>query len=131
MLPLYRSEHVGGWPEDVPVIVEEGEKATDALANVYPAVVGTVTGAESTPGPEALEVLRGRRVVLWPDNDGPGRAHMERIGAMLQGIAAEVCIFEWPDAPVKGDAADHPAVLSDDEKKRETLLDDLMSALRW
>src|SRR5215208_4138578 len=106
MLPLYRSEHVGGWPEDVPVIVEEGEKATDALANVYPAVVGTVTGAESTPGPEALEVLRGRRVVLWPDNDRPGRAHMERVAEALQGTASEVRIFEWKGAPDKGDAAD-------------------------
>jgi len=130
-LPLYGSEQVKEWPESAPVILVEGEKARDALASIYPQTLGTVTGAESTPGPEALEVVRGRRVVLWPDNDGPGRAHMERIGAALQGIAAEVCIFEWPDAPVKGDAADHPAVLSDDEKKRETLLDDLMSALRW
>lgn len=76
----------------------EGEKAADALATVYPAVVGAVTGAEGTPGPEVLdEVLRGRRVVLWPDNDGPGRAHMGRIAAALAeaGIAGEVRIFEW------------------------------------
>ena len=68
---------------------------------------------------------------MWPDNDEPGRAHMERIVAALQGIAAEVRIFEWPNAPEKGDAADHPAVLSADEKERKILLNDLMSALRW
>ena len=106
-LPLYGSEWVKEWPEDSPVVLVEGEKARNALANIYPQTLGTVTGAESTPGPEALEVLRGRQVVLWPDNDGPGRAHMERIGAALQGIAAEVCIFDWPGAPEKGDAADH------------------------
>src|SRR5215203_5767376 len=130
-LPLYGSEWVKEWPEDSPVVLVEGEKARDALARVYPQTLGTVTGAESTPGPEALEVVRGRRVVLWPDNDGPGRAHMERIGAALQGISAEVCIFEWPGAPQKGDAADHPAVLADDEKEWETLLDGLRSAPRW
>ena len=130
-LPLYGSEWVKEWPEDSPVVLVEGEKARDALASIYPQTLGTVTGAESTPGPEALEVLRGRRVVLWPDNDGPGRAHMERIGAALQGIAAEVRIFEWPGAQEKGDAADHPAVLSDSEKERETLLNNLMSAPRW
>jgi hypothetical protein len=127
-LPLYGSEEVKEWPEDSPVVLVEGEKARDALASIYPQTLGTVTGAESAPGPEALEVLRGRRVVLWPDNDGPGRAHMERIGAALQGNAAEVRIFEWPDAPEKGDAADHPAVLSDDKKERDTLLTDLLSA---
>jgi hypothetical protein len=130
-LPLYGSEGVRGWTEDTPVVLVEGEKARDALASIYSQTLGTVTGAESTPGPEALEVLRDRRVVLWPDNDGPGRGHMERIGAALQGIAAEVCIFEWPDAPEKGDAADHPVVLFGHEKERETLLSDLMSAPRW
>src|SRR5215218_3274622 len=130
-LPLYGSEWVKEWPESAPVVLVEGEKARDALANIYPQTLGTVTGAESTPGPEALEVLRGRRVVLWPDNDGPGRAHMERIGAALQRIAAEVRIFGWPGAPAKGDAADHPAVLSDDEKEQKTLLNNLISASRW
>src|SRR5215217_6011388 len=83
------------------------------------------------PRSKSLEVLRDRWVVLWPDNDGPGRAHMERIGAALQGIATEVRVFKWPGAPQKGDAADHPAVLVDDEKERETLLNDLLSAPRW
>ena len=82
-LPLYRSEHVADCPEDLPVVVVEGEKAADALAEVYPAVLGTVTGASGTPGAEALEVLRSRRVVLWPDNDEEGRRHMARIAEAL------------------------------------------------
>lgn len=111
-LPLYGSEWANEWSEDAVVILVEGEKTTDALAQIYPQTLGTVTGADQTPGPEALEVLRDRRVVLWPDNDEPGRAHMERVAAALDEIAAEVRIFEWPHAPEKGDAADHPAVLS-------------------
>jgi hypothetical protein len=130
-MPLYRSERVKEWPEDAAVVLVEGEKATDALVHIYPQTLGTVTGAESTPGPEALEVLRGWRVVLWPDNDGPGWAHMGRIAGALKGIAAEVRIFEWPEAPDKGDAADHPAVLHGGKKERNALLNDLLSAPRW
>jgi hypothetical protein len=101
-LPLYRSEHTGDWPEDVPVIVVEGEKAADALASVYPATLGTVTGASNTPGPEALEVLRGKRVILWADNDEEGRAHMRRVAEALQGVAAEVRIFKSTRHQLRG-----------------------------
>ena len=126
-LPLYGSERVKDWPEDAVVVLAEGEKATDALAWAYPQTLGTVT----TPGSEALEVLRGRRVVLWPDNDEPGRAHMERVAAALRGIAAEVRVFEWSDAPDKGDAADHPAVLYGDKREQDILANELLSAPRW
>lgn len=122
-MPLYRSEHAAGWPEGAPRIVVEGEKAADALAEIYPATLGTVTGAGNTPGPEALEVLRGRPVILWADNDEEGRTHMRRVAEALQGVAAEVRIFEWADAPPKGDAADHPAVFNRSKKEFEELLD--------
>ena len=74
--------------------------------------LGTVTGAGGTPVLESLEVLRGRRVILWPDADDEGLRHIQRIAERLQRIASEVRIFEWRDAPPKQDAADHPAVLS-------------------
>ena len=69
-------------------------------------VVGTVTGAAATPGPKALAELAGRYVDLRPDNDRVGRAHIERIGTALAGIAAAVSIIRWSDAPEHGDAAD-------------------------
>ena len=115
-MPLYRSERVRDWSEDVPVAMVEGEKATDALSAIYAATLGTVTGAANTPGPEPLGILQGRRVVLWPDNDEEGRAHMQRVAEALQDVAAEVRIFEWDKAPPKGDAADHPTVLDRSKK---------------
>ena len=126
-MPLYRSEHAKEWPEDVPVVVVEGEKAADALAKVYPATLGTVTGASKTPGPGALEALRDKPVILWADNDEEGRAHMRRVAEALQGVATEVRIFEWADAPPKGDAADHPAVLSRSKKEFGELLDAMLA----
>jgi hypothetical protein len=122
-MPLYRSEQAGDWPEDAPRMVVEGEKAADALAAVWPPTLGTVTGASNTPGPAALEVLRGEQVILWPDNDDEGRAHMRRIADALGGKAAEARIFEWEDVPPKGDAADHPAVLSRSKQGVGELLD--------
>ncbi len=131
-LPLYGAQFVHAWPEDALVILCEGEKACDALAAVGLPALGSVTGAGGTPGPDTLEVLRSRRVCLWPDADDAGRKHMERIAERLHGIVAEVSIYKWHEAQEKGaDAADHPAVQSDDLKAVDRLLTDLEGAPRW
>jgi hypothetical protein len=130
-LPLYRSEHIAMWPSDAPVVVVEGEKATDTLAGIYAPVLGTVTGASHIPSREVLEVLRGRSVILWPDADDEGRMHMRRIAEALQGIARDVRIFEWSEAPEKGDAADHPAVRSRSRQGVRELLKGWAEAPIW
>jgi hypothetical protein len=131
-LPLYGSEHVRSWPEDdVPIIMVEGEKAAQALLDAGFRAVGTVTGAGGTPGRTALEVLRGHEVVLWPDNDEPGRRHMDRVGEALQGVALKVRLYEWGDAPAKGDAADHPRVRDRDDRGLDLLLNEMMCAPSW
>lgn len=130
-LPLYRSEYLKEWPEDTPVVVVEGEKAADALAVVYPATLGTVTGAEGCPEPEVLGILRGRSVVLWPDADDPGYRHMRRIAEVLDKVASEIRWFEWKGAPEKGDAADHPTVTGGKHRDVQELRDALAAAARW
>ena len=131
-LPLYSSERVKEWPKgEAIVVVTEGEKAADALLEAGFCALGTVTGASGTPGPDVLGVLEGFEVVLWPDDDDLGRAHMERVAKALQGIAASISVFTWPEAPERGDAADHPTVLHGGEKERDLLLNDLMCAPRW
>jgi hypothetical protein len=133
-LPLYGAEHVDNWDADDLIVVVEGEKARDALVRAGLPAVGTVTGASGTPGQEALEVLRDRRVCLWPDGDDAGRKHMERVAERLHGIAAEVLVYTWHEAPedVKGpDAADHPGVLRKDPRALDRLLTDLEDAPRW
>ncbi len=134
-LPLYGAHELAEWSEERPVAVVEGEKAADALnGSGIIFALGTVTGASATPGPEALEVLRDREVILWPDGDDPGHNHMRRVAERLQGVAASVAVYDWPDAPddVKGpDAADHPAVIGGSKKALGILLDDLLGAPRW
>lgn len=104
-VPLYGSEHLRALPDEV-VVVAEGEKAADALAARGILALGTVTGASSCPSAAALEVLRGRRVVLWPDADAPGRRHMTRLGSLLAPIAASVRVATDPNANDGDDAAD-------------------------
>ena len=131
-LPLYNSDDVKNWSEDLPfVVVAEGEPATDALLAAGFAAVGSVTGAGGTPGPEALEVLRSKTVVLWPDNDEPGRSHMRRVAEALRGVATEVRIFEWTEAPAGGDAADHPAIRSRSRGDIDKLREEMMRAPVW
>lgn len=130
-LPLYNAQLVGDWGEDDLVVLTEGEKAAQALLDAGLGAVGTVTGASGTPGAEALEVLRGRRIVVWSDNDDAGRAHMARVAEALQGVAAEVRFYTWHEAPDKGDAADHLAVTSRDPRAVDRLLTDLESAPLW
>ncbi len=132
-LPLYGSERLADWPEEYPVILVEGEKAADALNGAgHLFALGTVTGAAGTPGPEALEALRGREVVLWPDADDPGREHMARTAERLRGVAGTLRLYTWHEAPEKGaDAADHPAILGGGEKALGMLLNDLLGAPEW
>ncbi len=130
-LPLYGSERIKEWSEESLIVVCEGEKATDALLDAGILAVGTVTGASSAPGSDALKVLKERRVVLWPDNDRPGAKHMERVALDLQSIASEVRIFDWSKAPEKGDAEDHPALAGGGSKEAFELVEALNDTPLW
>jgi len=106
-LALYRSwELLESALSSSRVVVVEGEKATDAvIAAGFPAV-GTY-GTSYTPSTAALEALRGRDVVLWPDADPPGREHMDGIARRLTGIASSIRVVSLPvDVPLGWDAAD-------------------------
>lgn len=125
-LPLYGADRLdgAGW-----VVLAEGEPATDALLDAGIPALGTVTGASKTPSPEALEILAGCKVTLWPDADDPGRGHMDRIAAELRGIAREVLWFEPNEAPEGGDAADHLLVKDGKGDALRELVDG--QALEW
>ena len=70
-----------------------------------------MTGASSAPTAKALSILAGHRVVLWPDSDPPGRAHMERLrDRLVKSMLTtpdHINIIEWPNGTPKGyDCAD-------------------------
>ncbi len=123
-LPLYGAHLLRDRPAEL-VIVVEGEKAAAALQAAGLLAVGTVTGASTTPTVEELSPLVGRDVILWADNDEPGRAHMQHIAAQIQSFGVAPRIVEWPEAPPGGDAADFI-----DELGPGTALDRLLAAAR-
>ncbi|MCX7626428.1 MAG: DUF3631 domain-containing protein [Candidatus Sumerlaeaceae bacterium] len=130
-LPLYGSELLAGRPSDEAVIITEGEKAADALQGLGYLALGTVTGASGAPGKEVLEVLRGRTVYCWPDNDDAGRTHMDRVAETLAELGIQVRIVQWPDAPEKGDPADLVDKTGSKEDLRALIQQLLAEAQSW
>jgi hypothetical protein len=72
--------------EEGSIVIVEGERSTYAVRAAGLCAVGTY-GTGVMPSADALAVLQGRDVVLWPDHDDKGRAHMEAIATALEGVA--------------------------------------------
>lgn len=89
--PLYGLHDLAQRPADT-VIVAEGEKAADALAKL--GCVATTSGGASSAAAADWTPLRGRRVLIWPDNDTPGAQYARDVAQALQGVAAEVRIID-------------------------------------
>ena len=108
-LPLYRLPELKAADPGDPVLLVEGEKATEAARRLGFTATTCAGGAGQRDFGKALEELAGRIVYLWPDNDAAGRELMDQIAERLEGIAAAVYRLEVPGLPEKGDAADFEA----------------------
>jgi len=102
--PLYRL------PEllaacDATVWIAEGEKDCDRLAGLG-LVATTNVGGAGKWRPEYTDTLRGRDVVILPDNDEPGRKHAIEVATALTRAAKSVRVLAVPGIPAKGDVSD-------------------------
>jgi predicted P-loop ATPase len=87
------------------VIVVEGEKDADNLrASGFVATTSPQGADKWQPG--FTENLAGKRVVILPDNDGPGRKHAEAVARSVTGNAASVKVLELDGLPPKADVSD-------------------------
>ena len=110
---LYRfPELLKGIAEGQTILIVEGEKDADRLAALEWIATTNIEGA-SEPGKKAkwrkdytAQLSGAGRVVLIPDNDAPGRAHMQHIAQQLQGNVADLRWLELPSLPEKGDVSD-------------------------
>ena len=98
-LPLY------GLPDALlaeTVYLVEGEKAADACRDNGLVAVCLGGGASQTAFGVALDPLKGKRLIIWPDNDDPGKVFAERISSLFTRA-------EWviPPLPPKADAYDY------------------------
>lgn len=108
-LPLWGAELVSAAPPDATVWICEGEKACQACRARGLLAVTFGGGASSTDFGDAFKVLVGHPVMLWPDNDAPGRTYGQRVLAHLRqlGIHATTVTVAVPE---KGDAHDYFAM---------------------
>jgi putative DNA primase/helicase len=87
------------------IYLTEGEKDVERLA-LLRLIATTNAGGVGKWRPEYNEYLRGRHVVILPDNDEPGRKHAVQVARSLHGIAAGVRVLALPNLPPKGDVSD-------------------------
>ena len=91
----YRLPELLAAPAGEAIFIVEGEKDADNLAGRGFVATCNVGGAGKWRA-EYGEHFRGRRVVIIPDKDEPGRRHADQVAAALVGIAAEVKVLELP-----------------------------------
>jgi DNA primase len=80
------------------VFVVEGEKDAETLRSQGFVATTNVGGAGATWLPTYTETLRGREVILIPDNDPPGKARVLAIARALLGKAARIIVIELEGA---------------------------------
>jgi len=116
--PLYRLHELANGDKAEPVLFVEGEKCADAVAKL--GLIATTSGSAASDDKSDFEPLRGRPVILWPDNDQPGRDHVARVAAKLRTLSCvvEVIDLDALTLPEHGDVVDwfaaHPAATAAD-----------------
>lgn len=102
------------------VIICEGEADTDNLFNIGFTATTSPCGAKKWRD-EYNDTLKGKNVVLIPDNDNEGREHMTRVAQSLSGIAKSLKWLDLPGLKSKGDVSDYIATFEDKEQAAERL----------
>lgn len=105
-LALWGHELITAAPDAATIYFCEGEAATLACRAAGLLAVTHAGGASTKDFGASLEVLRGRTVALWPDNDATGREYMATVHARIRDLAAAVSIIAVP-VPPRGDAVEY------------------------
>lgn len=102
---LYRLPELLASPADTRVFIVEGEKDVERLAQLNVLATTNPMGAGKWEHVDD-EPLRGRQVVILPDNDDAGTVHADDVARALLDKATETRVLRLPDLPEKGDVSD-------------------------
>jgi hypothetical protein len=103
--PLYNLRELGN---NQRIVVVEGEKCADALADLGVIAVTSAHGAQAA-GKTDWSPLAGRRAVILPDNDEPGAGYANDVGAILRDLQPAATV-KTLDRDFCGDRAGDDAV---------------------
>ncbi len=98
--PLYGLETLGKTKQ---VIVVEGEKCRDRLAQKSGRTVLSWAGGTQGVRHTDWSPLSGRDVVIWPDFDAPGLSTADEIATILSALGARVRLTGFTDAGAASD----------------------------
>lgn len=105
---LYRLHVWHGTDHRIPIILVEGEKAVHAAESLGLLATCSPFGANSGWDDEVFaNTLRGRRVIILPDNDVSGFKHADRVaGSLMRHGCAGLRTVILPGIPEGGDLHD-------------------------
>ncbi len=113
--PLYRQPEIAS---ATTVVLVEGEGKADALAAIGIEATCAMQGANAPIEKTDWSPLNGKTVIIWPDNDEPGRQYGTNVTTRLSALGCTVRVVNIPTGkPTAWDAADcirdggDPAVL--------------------
>jgi putative DNA primase/helicase len=87
------------------IVIAEGERKVDLLRGWNIAATCNSGGSQKWKADHSA-FLRGANVVILPDNDPPGRKHLDAVAASLKAVDAAVRVLDLPGLPSKGDVVD-------------------------
>lgn len=114
---LYRLPELIDSSQDALAFIVEGEKDVETLRSL--GLTATCNPGGVSKWRESYNrFLKGRQVVVIPDNDEPGIKHAKHVANSIHDVAASVRVIELPGVGPKGDVSDW---LNEGHSKEELL----------
>jgi putative DNA primase/helicase len=110
--------------QEATVIVTEGEKAAEAAMDIFTDCVSTTSpNGAGSPHKADWSHLKGRNVIIWPDNDEDGLKYANSVSELcLKAGGLSVRVVQIPESfPEKWDLADDPPASQTPEDLRKLL----------
>jgi 5S rRNA maturation endonuclease (ribonuclease M5) len=105
-IPYRLSELLRALEKSKAVFIVEGEKDVDRLKELDITATTNSGGAGKWTEEHSKYFPAGSKVIILPDNDAPGRKHVQIVARSLHGRGCSVKIIELPRLPEKGDVSD-------------------------
>jgi predicted transcriptional regulator len=102
---LYRLPELLTAPKDELIFIVEGEKDVNTLFELGAIATCNPMGAKKWKA-EYSQYLKGRHIIIIPDNDKDGRDHKDIIIEQTLLLAASIRVVNLPGAKEKGDITD-------------------------